>query len=255
MTIFKFLSRICDSDPANWHNNYRYSQIIELLKEHGIKFDEVSYNDGATKNIYVHFGEPFVNIFGAHYDIVPNVQGALDNGASVAELIGLAINFQGHTVNLTIAFLDNEEFLGGLGPYNEIGSYCMAHNELNIDDVYEQSIILDVCGKGDVILTREDCNLDFSGYKHAIQTMSGSDDRIINRECGFFSKNQRGNWSLNQDKRSLLLSVLPESELQSHETWHMLHTTNDILDNVESDTLEMMVRFITKLAHNMTDAS
>jgi hypothetical protein len=244
MTIFKFLSRICDSDPANWHNDYRYSQIIEFLKGHGIKFDEVSYNDGATKNIYVHFGEPFVNIFGAHYDIVPNVQGALDNGASVAELIGLAINLKGHTGDITIAFLANEENLAGLGSYDDIGSKCMALNELKSG--YEKSIILDVCARGDVILTREDCNLDFSGYKHAIQTMPVTDDWIINNTMSVDDK---------YDNRSLLLSVLPESELQSHETWHMLHTTNDILDNVESDTLEMMVRFITKLAHKMTDAS
>jgi hypothetical protein len=47
-----------------------------------------------------------------------------------------------------------------LGPYNDIESYCMVHNELNIDDVYEQSIIFDVCGKGDVILTREVCIRD-----------------------------------------------------------------------------------------------
>ena len=254
MKIIDFLEQICDDDPSNWRNDYRYSQIIKILKESDIKFEEVQYNNGAAKNIYVHYGKPFVNIFGAHYDIVPNVQGALDNGASIAELIGLAINLKEHAVDdTTIAFLDNEEFLGGFGDIDDVGSKCMAQNELKDD--YKRSIILDVCARGDVILTREDCDIDFSGYKHDVQPMPVTDDWVINSTVGLIPKDKNGEASMNRDDRSLLLSVLPKSELKLHDTWRMLHTSDDNMGNVNIDTLKMMTSFIINLAHETPQKS
>ena len=244
MKIFNFLKQICHDDSSNWNNDYRYGQIIEILKENNVKFEEVYYNDDVAKNIYVHYGRPFVNIFGAHYDIVPEVQGAIDNGASISELIGLAINLKGHTGDITIAFLANEENLAGLGSYDDIGSKCMALNELKSD--YEKSIILDVCARGDVILTRQDCDVDFSGYKHSVKNMPVTDDWIINNAMSVDDK---------YDNRSLLLSVLPESDLDLHATWRMIHSDDDVVENVDADTLEMMTCFITGLAREISQNS
>jgi hypothetical protein len=242
--IFNFLKQICHDDPSNWHNDYRYSQIIEILKENNIKFEEVCYNGGMTKNIYVHYGRPFVNIFGAHYDIVPEVQGAIDNGASVSELIGLAINLKEHAGDITIAFLANEENLIGLGSYDDVGSKCMALNELKSD--YKRSIILDVCARGNVILTRQDCDIDFSGYKHSVKNMPITDDWIINNTMSTLNIDSK------YDDRSLLLSVLPESDLDLRATWKMIHSDDDVIENVEVNTLEMMTCFITGLAHEIS---
>ena len=54
------------------------------------------------------------------------------------------------------------------------------------------------------------------------------------------------------DDRSLLLSVLPESDLDLHATWRMIHSDDDIVENVEADTLEMMTCFITGLAREIS---
>jgi len=161
--MIKSLQKLCETDN-------RLDVVTALLREREIPHSLLPYQHGT--NVRVAFGNPGI-VIGAHYDAIPNVPGANDNGASVIELIELAtrLHRRQFSGDLSILFFDKEESLC-YGKIEEMGSWHYASTEATAF-----ALILDVCGTGECIVTSGD-RLDFETDSSIVLPPS---DRMIQK--------------------------------------------------------------------------
>lgn len=219
------LNELCEATAKNQRRVKLYA-ILNKLFPNRLKIEKEVYKNSDIKktvNFILPFGESMEPeaeylVIGAHYDAVPNVPGANDNGAAVIQLIEGAMRLQdsGKEPNIMFVFFDHEEIFGGY----EMGSkmFCRQH----IDNLPSQAVIFDVTGIGDTFFV--------SGFDYT--------DLLWD----FPQRRTPPSDNLNLDRAGVdtcLVCALPEEEFPSKfpSTWDTLHTKNDSIDAIEEETL------------------
>jgi hypothetical protein len=242
--ILDTLKGFCQSD--------RFQFIINFLNSSKINYEIQDYQKG--KNIICHFGSKnYENIIGAHYDCIPGVQGANDNGASVVEMLWAIKNLSKNKFkgNMTFVFYDHEEYLAGLGSVDEMGSMVFAKmlSEKNI--IPNINVILDVCGVGEIIALSEGSLCEYQAgiiddCARGIERFSG---RVDTPPSDNYSFTEYGIPSV------LLVTLSVDDYIQDGypDSWSKLHTKKDsVEENIEENTLNWMSEFLEVFSKNIS---
>jgi hypothetical protein len=224
----------------------RAKLIMDILAENGIEF-EVDVFFHHTKqvvftNIYVNFDNALSDeriVYTAHHDVV-NIKSmnVLDNTASVANLLSLAIQIQNNEklpkYKVTIAFTDNEEF-GGSGSKRLAELILM--NKKNFGNVIG-NINLELTGRGNIWVDRVYFKENYITKKllEIAPNLPIHDvpfnDSIIFREFGLYS---------------ICLGTMPNEDMVDLQEfgncnyWQFCHKNSDDMSNANEGEMETFV--------------
>ena len=251
----KMLEQLCNHPSRE----FREKVIRQLLDANNLSYElQVGQQkDSLPRNLIVTFNDNPTHrwIFGAHYDIDPKtLQGANDNSAAVIQLLQLAIDLEteGYDGNLTICFWDLEELTdGGVSQ----GAYCFAKSLLEKaqdDRSAEFVLVLDVCGVGDTI----GISRSLFSEQHA-----GRLERLLRinhhpYQC-FETPLSDNDGLLRGGLKSVLAVVLPQEEIGEKpypKTWTRLHTTEDDLEHIWLQTMQMMREYLRSWLQTLEDS-
>lgn len=224
----------------------RAQAIIDFLIDNRIKYHLdifPLYKNSKIElcNIVVNFNEAETDeriIFTAHHD-VNNVKSLniLDNTASVANLLSLAVNLQGVKLNkkCSIVFTDNEEF-GGVGAeflaekINN-GEYGNVLGVVNSELTGCGEIWVDKVGEGFISDKLNEIKTDISVHRTPFN------DSWVFRRAGI---------------KSICLGIMPTQEmqiLQEHHNcryWQYCHSENDDMLNANEADMQEYVNQLKK---------
>lgn len=258
MKAFEILKRLCEvrnesialkqTKPIS----NRAKLIMDILAENGIEFEVDVFFDYSKKsvftNIYVNFDNALSDeriVYTAHHDVNNiNSMNVLDNTASVANLISLAIqigkrkNFPKYQV--TIAFTDNEEF-GGSG-----ASRLSALIRMDKFGKVIGNINLELTGKGNIWVDRIYHKNHYITQK--LLEISPNipihdvlfNDSVIFRQYGLYS---------------ICLGIMPDNEMQllqeteSCNYWKFCHKDNDDLSNANEGEMQFFVGLLMQFVY------
>ena len=172
---------------------------------------------------------PGVVVLGAHYDTVPGVQGANDNGSGTAVLLAIAEKLAGHTLPFTVRFI-------ALGS-EEVGLRGSAH--------YVDSLS---GGQRDEIIAM--LNFDALGGGESLEILG--DGQLVDRAAELAQKegivvskgrDRRGSSSDHASFRRAGIPVL----MFSAQDFSRIHLPDDTLEHVNPDLLKDTVRLAVSL--------
>jgi hypothetical protein len=220
------LTELCEATAKDQRRVKLYS-ILNKLFPTRLKIEKQNWTNSPVKktvNFVLPFGksmEPEAEyiVIGAHYDAVPNVPGANDNGAAVIQLIEGAMRLQdsGKEPNIMFVFFDHEEIFGG----KEMGSklFCQQH----INNLPSQAVIFDVTGIGNTFFVS---GTDYTDLLWGFPQRRTPPSDNLNLSCAGID--------------TCLVCALPEEEFlsRSPSTWDTLHTKKDSVEVIEEETLQ-----------------
>jgi len=241
--------------------------IRDMFDESGVPYEILRYHKNGPINIAVHFGTPWKRVFSAHYDYIDSGKGtgANDNAASVAILITLAENMhregfaerqEAAGTGVTILFTDGEERLG-YGRMEDTGAYQFGLDMVRADQLPELFLVLELTGIGDVIVLnhnnvtgkKKEAQSTFDFHRKAAITKTAIKQRdYLARK--FIEYGQRfvhkktpiaDHFTLQHlGIPAVLLTVLPDEDLEFADTWEMTHTPDDNILFIEENALNMV---------------
>ena len=170
----------------------------------------------------------------AHYDRVPNVPGANDNGAAIAELLTASLDWKPDSGTM-IALVDLEEpSKHGMA----VGSKALA-DQLAADKIKpEHVIVLDVCGIGD--------RLAFSSNRQPTRQLAQLiQDKASEIGYEMIPMSMPASDNLSFPGSALVIAAARNEGRQRH--WSRIHTRNDNMESIQPQAIEMMQKFIKSL--------
>lgn len=228
----------------------RRQYITDTLVYQGHNVQKQMFNHKVHVNLIIHFGQPWVRVLAAHYDVVSDVQGANDNGAAVAQLLTLAgrLKAEQYQGPLTIVFFDQEEQLAN-GWVEQMGSYALGEYlafEGHHPDIF---LVFDVTGIGDTLVVSDVPGLGPHQPILGLQAM----EIWLKHSLGTFVPRMgtppSDNYGLRRHGvQSLLLTVLP-ANLRTAGIWDRIHSSADSVESIQPSTMDYMARVLDSLAH------
>lgn len=254
--MYELLGELCNLD-----NLGRGDLIIKRITELGLvpTIQEFEENGETYRNIIVRVreGSPTSEIgVSAHYDRDEEGQGALDNGASVVEVLGLleVVVQDPRDLDFTFLFFDAEE-KGGLG-----SKYFTAETPRGFDGLYN----IEVAGVGDSVVVGK---TGFDPYtKEKVVNAANLNLRVeeVCKTLGlpFFKVDTPPSDDVAFNLSGVpatQIFAFPEEEvrmwLDGVDPWDLptaqnLHGPNDAYDKVDPNTLTMMKNVLVALAES-----
>ena len=219
------LNDLCEA-TVKGHRRIKLYSILNKLFPNRLKIEGRQWKDEVV-DVTINFVLPFGNsldpntdylVIGAHYDAVPGVPGANDNGAAVIQLIEAAIQLQdsGKEPDVMFVFFDHEEVFGGKVMGSKV--FCEQH-EANLPI---QAVVYDVTGIGDTFFVS---GFDYTDILWDYPTRrTPPSDNFNLKKAGV---------------DTALVCALPEDQFYDRypTTWEALHTKDDNMDLIDEDTL------------------
>jgi hypothetical protein len=168
----------------------------------------------------------------AHYDRVPNVPGANDNGAAVACMIAAAHNAWTPQSKALVALTDLEE-PANARPLKVAMAAGASHLHKTLQNANQSlpAIVLDVVGNGDTIC------LSRLSHRNEITEPLWNKFRG-NHKFAHIPTPPSDNISF---PNSILITLLPEDKLMDpHDIWSKLHTREDNLESVNPESMQII---------------
>ena len=241
----QYLKRLCEAPN-------RRQEVKDILTELGVPFKAIKSPEGG-RNYVVHFGRPWVNVYGAHHDRVrPGIPAANDNGASVAILLDLVeeMHATGFPGDLTVLLLDYEEGLA-YGKPGIVGSKHIAKYLMKRHIQPKSFCILELCGIGDTLMYRNGhskCEGPMARFiVYASKHNMGHPMKCAPLTDTIPSDDAVLQWG---GLDSFLITMLPAAEVEHYSpTWNRMHTVRDNFESIQPKTVkavrDLIYNFVT----------
>ena len=243
--MMKMLKQLCQQPSRGTRERAIRRMLADKNVSYRLQVGE--RRKGQPRNLILTFNDNPQHrwIFGAHYDIdAHTLQGANDNSAAVIQLVQLAADLTaaGYTGDLTICFWDLEELTGGCvsqGAFSFAKSLGMRRQG---DRFAKLVLVLDVCGVGDTIgISRSLFDAEQSGRFEQLLRINDQHYQSIE------TPRSDNEGLLRAGLKSVLAVVLPQAEIGEKpypKTWARLHTPQDNIAHIQSQTMQMMRRYL-----------
>lgn len=258
------LVQISPRDSGTPNGRKAAEHILQRLEDHGVAAEIDTFTDQTPeghKTMHNVIGRiPGKSdrwiIFGSHFDTMPgieNFQGANDGGSSTGVLLELAhiLADQKPDVGIMFAFFDGEEGIAGYIPGDGLhGSRHMAAQlvESGTDQKIDAMILLDMVGDADLHF-----NIPANSSRGLIKEVLDAAHASGHREYISVSRNSM----IIDDHVPFLEIGIPAIDLIDfkygskpglNDLWH---TSNDTLENIRAESLEVSGRIALQLARQL----